>query len=273
MNKRIWPIFFASFGFIIFIALLMFVDYEFKNQNRPTSNQTINQALDSEKKNLGKKIITELYKNITGFIRLSPEERACIEGGYTKKCSTYGEISYDSLQYILDREPFSPNDIVYDLGSGVGKVVMQIFLNTPAHKVIGLELSASRNSNAQQALNSFQSMLHYSRYKYINNKKRELAFHNEDILKANIDDATIIYMCSTCFAPELLEKLVDKFEAVGRKGIGHKELKIITLKELPDYQAHGFHLDRTYSLSMSWSKNGATSPVFVYTYMGNKEKK
>jgi|GEM_PF-896276 len=265
MKKQLRSILVSSLIFIIFIfifiVLMKFVNHTPKN----TKTANFSYAIDNEKKDLSKKIMEELYKNITGFIELSPEERASIEGGYTKKCSIYGEILYDSLQYILDKESFGPTDVFYDFGSGVGKVVIQVYLNTPVRKAIGIELSISRNNRALSALDSFKKTPYFSRYNHTNIEEREIDFYHENILKTDISDATIIYMASSCFAPELLEKLVRKFEEINRKG-----LKIITFKELPDYQAHGFQLDRTYSLPMSWSINGATTAVFVFTYTGEK---
>lgn len=211
-----------------------------------------------------KKIMTDLYRGISGFVILSPQEKASIERSYTKKTSIYGEIPYDSLQVILDNEHFGPNDVFYDLGCGVGKVPVQVFLNTPAKKVVGIELSASRFVGTEAMFKKFKTTCAYTNHLSGGKDKRSLEFKKQDFLRASIGDATIIYMCSTCFPPELMEELIAKFKTINRLG-----LRIITLKELPDHQKHGFRFDRKYDLPMSWSKAGRTSPVYVYTYAGN----
>lgn len=211
-----------------------------------------------------KRFMEELYYGITGFIKLSPEERASIEGGYTKKTSTYGEIPYDSLQIILDSEHIGPNDVVYDLGSGVGKMITQTYLNTSAKKVVGIEQSPSRCAGADALFKKLKQTDAYQVRRKNGKARRTIEFRKGDFLKANLDDATIIYMCSTCFPPELLTKLVEKFEKINKLG-----LRVITLKELPDHELHGFRFERHYSLPMSWSKPGKRSNVFVYSYAGN----
>ena len=102
-----------------------------------------------------------------------------------------------------------------------------------------LKLSHTRYAGAVEMFGTFKQT--ESRMKNINimaNIRRVMAFQKKIFFKANLDDATIIYMCSTCFPPELLEKLLIKFEKINRLG-----LRIITLKELPDYQKYGFNLN------------------------------
>lgn len=212
-----------------------------------------------------KKLMDGLYVGISGFARrITPEEQEFIKGTYTKKTYVYGEILYDSLQTILDNEHFGPNDVFYDLGSGMGKVVTQVYLNTPVKKAVGVELSHTRHAGAMEMFKELKQTDAYKERLRNGKTRRVMAFQEKDFLKANIDDATIIYMCSTCFPPELLEKLLEKFEKINRLG-----LRIITLKELPDYQKYGFRFERRYDLPMTWSKPGNTSKVYVYSYAGN----
>lgn len=216
-------------------------------------------------KTINKQVMDNLYNGITGFGIVSPQEKEFIEKGYTtKKTSIYGEIPYNSLQIILDNERFGPNDVFYDLGSGVGKVVTQVYLNTPVKKAVGIELSGSRHAGAVKMLKKCKQTDAYNDRRRNGKTKRTFAFTQQDFLKANINDATIIYMCSTCFPPELMAQLVQKFEKINRQG-----LRIITLKELPDYEQHAFRFERSYKLPMSWSKQGNTSSVYVYSYVGN----
>jgi hypothetical protein len=216
-------------------------------------------------KKVNKQIMDNVYSGITGFGVVSPQEKAFIEKGYsTKKTSIYGEIPYDSLQVILDNERFGPNDIFYDLGSGVGKVVTQVYLNTPVKKAVGIELSGSRHAGAVKMLKNFKQTDAYNDRKRNGKTKRTLAFAQQDFLKANINDATIIYMCSTCFPPELMTGLIKKFQKINRQG-----LRIITLKVLPDYENNGFRFERRYKLPMSWSKQSNVSAVYVYSYVGD----
>jgi len=193
-----------------------------------------------------------LYADITGFGTLSDQERKFIEKDYPKKTSTYGEISYDSAQQLLADSDinFGKNDVFYDLGSGVGKLVVQVYLNTPVAKSVGIELSPTRHKRTQRIADRLK------KYNKIDND-RVISFLEGDFLEADLSDATIIFICSTCYAPTLLEQLVSKFSKL-KKG-----LRVISLKELPDYQKYNFKLIKEYRLPMTWSKQKG-SVVFVY---------
>lgn len=204
-----------------------------------------------------------LFSGINGFAKISEDERACVEAGHARG-SVYGEIPYDSLQVILENELIGPNDVFYDFGSGVGKVVTQVYLNTPVRKAVGIEASVSRYNGCMRMMEKFKATDPYTDRKYNAKARRTITFINKNFLKVDVSDATIIYMCATCFEPGLMEKLVQKFEKINRIG-----LRVITLKKLPEHEKHGFRFDRGYKLPMSWSRSGRTSSVFVYTYVGN----
>ena len=191
------------------------------------------------------KTIDEIYANITGF-HVRNEEYKMIEkkGGN----ATYGEIKYDSLQCILEDLNLTWDDVFYDLGSGVGKVVMQTYLNTPVKKSVGIELSPTRHQRAMKAYT-----LLAQRTTLQENKTLQLLEKN--ILDVDLSDATVVYMCSTCYPKPLMQKLVEILSKL-KKG-----LRVITFKTLPEYQKYGFKLINEYTLPMTWSRS---THVYVY---------
>lgn len=192
--------------------------------------------------NMEKKI-ESLYQGVTGF-NISEEEANNInnKGG----ASTYGEITYQSAKKILDDLNIIPSDVFYDLGSGIGKLNIQVFLTTPVKKVVGIELSPTRFKYAHDIQEKLK------KEGAIKNS-RILSFLKEDITQADLSDATIIYMCSTCFSDELMKKLLDKLSKL-KKG-----LKVITLKKFPENKV--FNLIKSYTLPMTWSTN---TTVYLY---------
>jgi precorrin-6B methylase 2 len=184
-----------------------------------------------------------LYKAITGF-GINDNEISEIkkEGGD----ATYGEIIYDSAKRILNDLSLTKDDIVYDLGCGIGKLVVQVYLTTPVKKSVGIELSPTRFNHAQTVKEQLKK-----RNKLKNG--RILEFLNQNITKANLDDATVIYMASTCFSDELMKTLVDKLAK------NKNNLRIITLKRLPKH-LH-FQFIKEYNLPMTWSQS---VPVYLY---------
>jgi hypothetical protein len=149
--------------------------------------------------------INLLYQGTSGFISYYPGERE--EAEKSKVYFTYGEILYPSLNKIIQYMDIDENDVFYDFGSGVGKVVLQVLLNTPVKKAIGIEFNKKRNDVAvkvyKQVKHEFPELI----------KNREFECLNKNFLEVDVSDATIIYACSTLFAPPLLAdiaKVIDQ---------------------------------------------------------------
>ncbi len=186
-------------------------------------------------------LLDAIFSGANGFL-IPQEEKNSIShrGG----APTYGEIKYPSLDAILHDLNVDENDVFYDLGSGVGKTVMQAHLNYPFQKTVGVELAPTRHKQAEAVADKLRN--------------RMLEFRQEDMLTTDLSDATVIYMCSTCFSDDLMGKLLDRFTKL-KPG-----LVVITLKELPDRaKSVGFDLIKKYTLPMSWS---AGNSVYVYKY-------
>lgn len=165
-----------------------------------------------------KKLLNQLYRGVNGFkVTKCEREEVAQKGG----APTYGEIPFDSFKVILDELDITKKDVFYDLGSGVGKSVLQVLLTTPVKKSVGIEISPTRFSCAA----AIKRVL-------IKNKKipkgKIVEFREQDILETDMDDATIVYMCSTCYSSVLMQGIVDMLQKLPRQN-----LRIITLAKLP----------------------------------------
>jgi hypothetical protein len=69
-----------------------------------------------------------LYEEKGGYIIPSEEITEIRSNGGHEQ---YGEIPYDSAAHLLDDLQLSRQDVFYDLGSGVGKLVLQVYMTTP----------------------------------------------------------------------------------------------------------------------------------------------
>ena len=116
---------------------------------------------------------------------------------------TYGEVTGVGAMGVPSAEDSSIN--VYDLGSGVARLVIQMVLDNPAaiNKSVGVELSKERHDVASSAL----SRIRVSDYSSELLSKVELS--NADALKSDFSDATHIYISSLCFPRSVLEALQD----------------------------------------------------------------
>lgn len=192
------------------------------------------------------KKIEEIYQNKSGFGIGSKEEQIIRNCG---GAPTYGEITPAAVKTLLEnpRLKFGPKERFYDLGSGVGKMVIQIAAaGTPS---VGIELSLKRH---QLALEGLQEAVKQNIV-----KKDMVRLRNENIINASIGDATIVYMASTCFSDELMQTMMKRLANL-KPG-----LRVLTLRELPKNSKElGFEHIETLSVPMTWSSN-----VSLYCYL------
>jgi len=184
------------------------------------------------------------YKSSNSVINREETSMIFQNGGHP----AYGEILYSSLELLLNELNIQPTDIFYDLGSGLGKVILQAYFNYPFKKTVGIELSPTRY---QHAINKIKIL---NEKNYLDSQ-RTLEFINANIVDTDLSDATIVFMCSTCYSNDLMEKISIKLSS-SKKG-----LKVITLKDLPASQKDKFELIKQYKLPMTWTK---ASSVFLY---------
>ena len=225
---------------LLFLTILVaYSGYKLYNKNSSSKIYSTQEAID---------IMDDVCGKSSGF-GICTEERKMIEekGGNP----TYGEITSQALGKLIEhfQNNLSKSDVLYDLGSGIGKVATQVVLTTPA-RAVGIELSPTRHAIAANIKNELV------RKNII--PKNKLQFIEGNILDVNLDDATIIFMCSTCFSDELMKKITERIY-----NIPHT-VQIITLKQLTPHNTYKFHEfipGQTFSLCMTWSD--CTS---VYTY-------
>ncbi len=234
---------------LLFIAFLLVGGvgfYYFATHGRTLKTPAVPKKLSVEE---AKETLDKIYAGISGFG--IPEQ----EVKFIKKAGgapTYGEIKFESAQKLLDYFKPTDKDVFYDLGSGVGKFVMHAYFTTDVKKSAGIELSGTRFEKSTQAL--------YEAKKFnLFHPQRELIFHNEDIINADLSDATIIFMCATCYCDELMDKIIAKLMTIGH------EVKIATLREFKSHP--GLKKVETLKLPMTWSE---ASPVYIYTVNAKK---
>lgn len=157
----------------------------------------------------------------------------------------YGELSRESVRDLIKIVQLGPDDIFCDLGCGLGKVVMQVALESKAKQVIGIELSSERVKAATKVMHKLQKA------GYISEGRTKIVEAN--ILDVeNYADATVLYSACTCFShlmPSVTKKVFEQC----------KNLKwmILDLYYCKDYDLHQikkrFDVVQSLSLKASWS--------------------
>lgn len=113
--------------------------------------------------------------------------------------ATYGEILQSGISLILSKIILTPDDLFLDLGSGTGRVVLQVYLEKGVSSC-GIEFIEKRHKIAEQSLLDLQSKVNHPL----------ILFIQGDFFTMDWSQATIIFMCNTCFSPEMTEKIKKK---------------------------------------------------------------
>lgn len=168
------------------------------------------------------------------------------EGGHPQ----YGEIPYDSAAHILSDLNITKQDVFYDLGSGVGKLVLQVYLTTPVKRSVGIELSPTRWKIAEASQNQAAKDDHMV-------AGRELSFLHQNIRQVPLTDATVCFLSGIAFPAPLIQFIMDRLA-----GLEH-EVKVISVLSLPEHK--NFKLVKTYNLPMSWAPEGVDVCLYQVT--------
>lgn len=201
-----------------------------------------NIAYNVQQKKLSKEIIHNIYKGIEKDVRNVTVKE---DHSYT----TYGEIDPISVDLIISKLDIDSNDVFYDLGSGSGKVTMQFYTNTSVKKSVGIELQSNRYDISIKALNRLTT-----NYNNLIDSNRQLKYYNQNMAHSNIDDATIVFMCSTCYGPDLLDIVYNKLK-------NNKKLKYIISLKTYDKYLNILPKKMSFKIKTSWNK---TSPCNIY---------
>lgn len=202
-----------------------------------------------------KSLINSLYSNFNPHSLQENEQSLITKGGGS---DLYGEIAYETFQIIMNKLKPKYKDTFVDLGSGLGKTVIQAYLDCNIKKCIGIELSPTRYAEAVKAKNKLE---HGGYKKY----RQKIEFWNKNLFDANISDATIILLnCLIDTSEEFRKKVMKKLSQIkhpahlivvtgvsGKSGevfshLTHKRLRAIEVLSLPT----------------SWSPEG--SPIILY---------
>lgn len=145
----------------------------------------------------------------------------------------YGETPLTTLETIATLSHLNQKDIVFELGCGRGRSCfwLHTFIGC---KVMGIDFVPAFIEKACEVKEKF--------------RLDNLDFRQEDLLEANFEGATVIYLYGTCYATPFLKHLIKKFEGLP------KGTKIITVSyPLTDYAKKGeYKVILKTSLPFTW---------------------
>ena len=144
-----------------------------------------------------------LEKNLDEIYNVSPYLEYTNKTEFTGDLNpTYGEVTKQSTNAIVNqlKEHFNEDTVFYDLGCGLGKMVIHIGLQYNPKKSCGIELSKERIKGALDIKEKY--------CKEYNN----ITFIEGDFFSNDFSDATVVYLDNTVMSHEVTKKIVDNLK-------------------------------------------------------------
>lgn len=113
--------------------------------------------------------------------------------------ATYGEVTKQSTNAIVNqfKKHFNQDTVFYDLGCGLGKMVIHVALQYNPKKSCGIELSKERIKGANDL-----------KEKYCKDNKI-ISFIEGDFFSNDFSDATVVYLDNTAMSHDVTKKIID----------------------------------------------------------------
>lgn len=166
--------------------------------------------------------------------------------------STYGEIMEAGVSLILSKLDINEHDVFFDLGSGTGRVVLQFFLEKNI-KSVGIEFIEKRYRMAEESLRQLNEKINASKVHFI----------NADFFTVKWSDATIVFLCNTCFTEEIMDKIMSRLPSC-------KKLRyVIMLKQL-EKKPEWLDVLETFKVPVTWANE---TNVTIYKVNLNLKRK
>lgn len=188
-------------------------------------------------------LLRRLYYGLDGYDVPRSEEAVVLR---KRSSPLYGEIMPAATDHLFDYLELGKKDVLYDLGSGVGKMVMQAGLSRPLKRCVGIELVKPRHEVAIGVLREAKSQNVL--------QCKQVEFLRKDIMACDLSDATALYCCSTGYPQNFLGRLLKHMSGLPA---GTRFVSLQDLDENP-----WFELKDILRLDMSWGRR-----VKVHVYL------
>jgi len=151
-------------------------------------------------------------------------------GGEANGCkeATYGELDSSAISGILKNldPPLKKDDVFYDLGSGRGIVPTIALLEFGVLRSVGVEMAGTRVEMGCEAMELLKAYMPRS---LSHQWEKTLELSTGSMLDEDMEDATVVYLCATCFRPSLMRSVLMKLLGVSQRQ--NRAIRIISVSE------------------------------------------
>jgi hypothetical protein len=126
------------------------------------------------------------------------------KGGYNSNFG-YGEITKKGVQTIIEKiikyKEIKESDVFVDIGSGCGKVVLQMAVKTNFKNLVGIEIIDIRNQYAKKILEQIAP---------IDDKDKKIFFINKDVKDFDLSICKVAFINNVLFDSNLNNLIYDR---------------------------------------------------------------
>jgi len=148
----------------------------------------------------------------------------------------YGEITYEGMQALYPAMGLGKGDTFYDLGSGIGKLVLYVAMRGEVEKSMGLEVGDRRHRLAETAAASLVAPPGCAKFELL----------QEDISRRHYRDACVVLITNLCMDMGVQNRTLDNLYRC------EKFRRIVTICPLPPRP--WLKLRKTVKISTTWAK-------------------
>lgn len=158
---------------------------------------------------------------------------------------TYGEITKKGVQTIIEKitkyKDIKESDVFVDIGSGCGKLVLQMAVKTNFRNLVGIEIVDIRNKYAKSILEQIVP---------IDDKDKKIFFINKDVRDFDLSICKVVFMNNLFFDSDLNNIIYDRLS---------EGCHIISMSSFNKCK----FLKDTFNVEVSWLDKGAK----IYYYI------
>jgi hypothetical protein len=197
-------------------------------------------------------LLRDLYDAAPSGLDAPEDDRREVERRGGEGAQAYGELSPESALRLLRWLAPGEADVLYDLGAGVGKLVLQAACATRVGRAVGVELSRHHHAVATGVLDALVARV--GPHEAVALRAR-VSFVRGDLREVDLADATIVYACSTCFPDDVRAALAEQALAAPRLRA------LVSTRALPAPWDERFETIGRVRVRTSWSES---EHVLVY---------
>lgn len=168
---------------------------------------------------MSRELLEQVYATLPDGGDASRKDRAAVDAKAGPGAATYGELTLDGVTRLLRWISPSPEDVLFDLGSGTGKIPLLAALVTDVRRAVGVELSVGRHAIALRALAALPAVA------------SRVVFRNEDLGVTDMQDASVVLAGSLAFPDALMATMARRCADLPCLRL------LLSLKPLPDASA------------------------------------